>query len=182
MGCPSYGGVAGTKYENLTCANTTEVQKKFNDNTFTVDVVMKSQLTREYTINSNVYLNVENDRWSGVETYLQLTESFETDRDLPRITKEPIRLLKFASYSLRSQAKVNNDYMTFFIRLYDQVNEETIEHFTLLEMLSALGGAYGLTKLITGTVFVNANKIVYKAHKHTLFEKCKAKGSAGGRG
>ena len=171
VGCPAYGGVKNTKYENVTCANTTAVRKMFDDNTFTVDVVMKSQLTREYTINSNIYLNVDIDRWNGIETYLQLTQSFETDRDIPQVTKDPVKLLKFSQYSSRAQAKFGNDYMTFYIRLYDQVNEETIQHFTLLEMLSALGGAYGLTKLLTTTVFTNANKLVYNANKHGWYRK-----------
>jgi hypothetical protein len=181
LGCPAYGGKANTKYENLTCANAAEVQKKFDDNTFTVDVVMKSQLTREYTINSNIYLNLDSDRWTGVETYLQLTESFETDRDVPRVTKDPVKLLKFSQYSSRSQMKINNFYITFYIRLYDQVNEETIQHFTLLEMLSALGGAYGLTKLLTATVFINMNKLVYKANEFNFYQKSTAKVSASSR-
>lgn len=93
--------------------------------------------------------------------------------DLPRVTKSPKKLLKYSQYASRSQKRVDDAYITFYIRLYDQVREETIEHYSLLEMLSALGGAYGLVKLVTMIVFIPINKLIYEEHRIIMKQRNK---------
>ena len=100
IGCPKYSPKKG-----IVCQNYTTIRKAFGKKTYTVKLVMKSEITREYSAWSNLYLNVDFDRWTGIETYLQLTRSFESNRGSPVVTKPPVNLIKYSQFTSRSCLK-----------------------------------------------------------------------------
>ena len=156
VGCSLYGASEG-----VTCKNSTEVDAKFASGNFNMDFVMQSRLSREYQIWSNVYVNIDFDTWFGYETYLKKTVSFETDRDLPRITDDPEVFVKHSTYSIRTQTRNSDYFLNFYIRLDSEVIEETVVHSTILEMLSNCGGSFGFVMTICSLVFINVNRVIY---------------------
>lgn len=158
--CTSYGEAA-----NITCANSTERQDIFAKGLFNFDFVMSSQISTTESLWKNLYMEIEQDRWTGVETYFLKTHSFETDRLLHRTTRNHVNYSSFDSLSFRTNHRRDGDpFYTFYIRLQGEVNEEKLAHYALLDAATEVGGAWEVVIIFMTFGFVGFNCLAYYHH------------------
>ena len=162
--CASYGKAA-----NITCANTTQIQNKFIDGSFNFDFVMSSQISRTESLWRNLYMEIELDRWTGVETYLQKIHSFETDRFLQKTSQNYLNYTSFHSFTLRANRRQSGDpFYTFYIRLHDEVQEEKLAHYSFLDMITDIGGAWEVIMISMTFGFIGLNYLSYKQKQQRM--------------
>jgi len=164
--CPSYSEAL-----NITCANMTEIETKFMETSFNFDFVMSSQVSRTDSLWRNLYMNIELDRWTGVETYFQKIFSFETDRFLHKTSQDQRNYSSFHSVSLRTNRRKRGDtFNTFFIRLHGKVQEEKFAHYSFLDMITDIGGAWEVVMIFMAFGFIGFNYLSYQRNQKR-FEK-----------
>lgn len=155
IACDEYGAD-----ENITCVNSTQMENIFLDESWTIDLVMKSELsvdsdkpgdlTNVNTMWSNVYLNFDYDDWHGIETYLQLHEVDETERVFSDVVGDKVPLVKFSYFTQRSAYRTSNTYMTYWIRLDLEVEDTTIQRKTVSDAVANMGGSSELVWIVLG--------------------------------
>lgn len=156
--CAEYG-----PNENITCATEGNVSALF-DAGLNFDVAIHSQISRGQSIWRNMYLDLEQDRWGGTETHFITTESHETQRILPLVEGDPVRLVAFETFASRSTKADTNTHHTFYFRSSNTAYVETIRHFTAFDCFNSMGGSSAFVASIFGFVFGNFNRGLNKYH------------------
>ena len=164
--CPSYGDAA-----NITCANTTEIENEFNEASMTFDFIMRSQISRTESLWRNLYMEIELDRWTGVETNFQKIYSFETDRFLHKTKQNQLNYSSFHSFTYRTNHR-HDSFYTFYIRLHGKVQEEKLAHYSFLDMITDIGGAWEVVMIFMTVAFIGCNYLAY-TRKQKRIEKDK---------
>lgn len=161
VGCDDYG-----EEEGITCKNSTQMSKLFSEE-ITADLVIKSRLSMNHDSKGdpgkssmdganemweNLYLNIMPDTWQGIETFLQLLEVSETGRVFSSITEPAIPLVRYSHYTQRSSSRSGkgNTFITYYMRLSDEVEETTIQHATMMDVASNMGGSTELVWIFFG--------------------------------
>jgi len=149
---------------NITCVNSTDVQKKFEKHTSGFDFVFKSHVSRTQQVWQSMYRQLEVGRWTGVELYFMKTHSFETDRFLERTTKNHMNYTSHIKNTneLRTTKRTKGVYINIYIRMYAEFQEEKLVHFSFFEMLNSIGGAWEVVVVFMSIIFISYNFLQYR--------------------
>lgn len=150
----------------VTCANETEVEKLI-DSGVNVDFVMLSEISRKENEWKNIYMNLNPNVWTGVETFFRMTLSYKTDRLYRKISKDPVIFSSYKYVIMRSDNARRDNFMTFFLRLDSEVVEETNIRYSFLDVFNDIGGTVEFILITIGLLFVYGNQYLYYKKKNT---------------
>ena len=156
----------------ITCANETEWEL-FWENDLDVSLVFINHVSRATKMWGNLYRPAVSDKHRTYETYFEVTQSYESRRDMPTIKSQPSAIYLRQTFDTLREKDMNSgrkNYMVFYIRLGDILEKEIYMYSNMFDCLNSIGGVISFVFAIFGLFFININRIV--ALKFSLSSFC----------